>query len=95
MPSMHNVTARRIAKKYGARYNRGQGPDIQTSREAIEVETANTVWDGFRQLQGFRKKVYIAGADKEALNAALKATKGTSIGVMSPEGEIVKPSSRR
>jgi len=37
MPTTHDKTALRIAKKQGATYNPGQGPDINTSRRAIEV----------------------------------------------------------
>lgn len=51
--------------------------------------------DGLRQLQGFRKPVYIAGADAEATQAALDATKGTTVGVMNPQGKILKRSTRR
>ncbi|MEE9228241.1 MAG: hypothetical protein V3U47_04660, partial [Acidimicrobiia bacterium] len=72
MASNHDETAKRIAKRKSTTYNRGQGPDIQTSRQIIEVETAATVGDGTRQLQGFRKPVYIAGADAEATQKALE-----------------------
>ena len=91
----HDATAERIAKKKGTSYNQGQGPDVNTSRQAIEVETAETVRDGLRQLQGFRKPVYIAGADKAATQAALEATEGTTVGVMDSDSNIVKRSTRR
>ena len=95
MPTKHDKTARRIANKEGVEYNRGQGPDIISNRCVIEVETAETVCDGPRQLQGFRKLVYIAGADDQATRAALETTKGKTIGVMDPQGNIVKPSTRK
>lgn len=94
MPSKHDETATRIARSEGVSYNRGQGPDVITGRRAIEVETAESVRDGLRQLQGFRKPVYIAGADENATEAALRATDGTTVGVMNPEGRIVRSSSR-
>ena len=94
MDSPHDATAKRIAKKYGAEYNRGQGPDIETPQLAIEVETANTVSDGFRQLQGFRKPVYIAGADDQATKKALEATEDKTVGVMDPNGTIRRKSTR-
>ena len=56
---------------------------------AIEVETANTVRDGMRQLRGFRKPVYIAGSSVRATEAALEAAQGTTVGVMDPNGKIV------
>jgi len=95
MSSKHDQTAARIARSEGVAYNRGQGPDVNTIRRAVEVETAETVRDGLRQLQGFRKPVYIAGADAEATEAALEETDGTTVGVMNSHGRIVKSSSRR
>ena len=65
-----------------------------TSRRAIEVEIESTVRDGLRQLKGFTKPVYIAGADPDATKAALKVTKGTTVGVMSHTGRVIKRSTR-
>ncbi len=95
MPSKHDKTAARLARKLGGEYNRGQGPDINTSSQATEVETARTVEDAKRQLRGFKKPVYIAGADAEATKKALEATKGTTIGVRDQSGKILKRSTRK
>ena len=95
MGTKHDDTANRIAVMKGVDYNRGQGPDVQNGRQAIEVETEKTVRDGFRQLQGFKKPVYIAGADDKATAAALEAAKGTTVGVMNSHGKIIKPSTRK
>lgn len=95
MPSNHDKTASRLASKNRVDYNRGQGPDVNTPRRAIEVETADTARDGLRQLRGFKKPVYIAGADSEATKAALDAAKGTTVGVMDSQGNILKRSTRR
>ena len=95
MASKHDTTANRIARKEGTDYNRGQGPDVNTNRRAIEVETADTVGDGFRQLRGFKKPVYIAGADADATKAALESAKGTTVGVMNSRGQVVKSSTRK
>lgn len=95
MASKHDDTAGRLAQRDGVDYNRGQGPDVIGSRRVIEVETAATAGDGLRQLQGYRKPVYIAGADAKATKAALKATKGTTVGVMNSKGKVVKRSTRR
>ena len=94
MATKHDRIATRLAKREGVSYNRGKGADIQAPGRAIEVETAETVKDGLRQLQGHRKSVYIAGADREATEAAVEATEGTTVGVMDPNGRIVKPSTR-
>ena len=95
MPSKHDIVSNRLAKKEGAKYNKGQGPDINTSRRAIEVESENTAKDGLRQLQGFRKPVYIAGSTPEATKKATEVTKGTTVGVMNQQGKVLKPSSRK
>ena len=50
---------------------------------------------GLRQLQGYNRPVYIAGADKAATDAALKATEGTTVGVMNSQGKVVKRSTRK
>lgn len=95
MSSRHDQTASRLARKDGVEYNRGQGPDVVSRRRAIEVETADTARDGLRQLRGFRKPVYIAGADAAATEAALAATQNTTVGVMDPQGNVVKRSTRK
>ncbi len=91
----HRQTSERIAKKYGTKYNKGKGPDVKTSRIAVEVETITTVKDGMRQLQGHKGSVYLAGADSDSTKAALKVTEGTTVGVMNSRGKIVKRSTRK
>ncbi len=95
MGTEHDNTANRIARKRGVEYNRGQGPDVTTPRQVIEVETVDTVRDGFRQLRGFRRPVYIAGANGAATQAALEAASGTIVGVMDQQGNVVKRSTRK
>ena len=90
----HKTTANRLAKKYGTEYNTGKGADIKANKVAIEVETAETVADGMRQLLGYKKPVYIAGTNKEAVKNALEVTKGTTVGVMDNQGKIIKESTR-
>lgn len=95
MTSLHDITAMRIASRYGAPYNDRQGPDIVTPFMAIEVETTHTISDAFRQLQGFRMPVYIAGADNAATSKAVTAVQSTDVGVMNPNGDILIQSTRR
>ena len=95
MPRKHDIVANRLAKKEDTEYNRGQGPDVNTSTRAIEVESEGTVSDGLRQLQGFRKPVYIAGSNPQASQKALEETEGTTVGVMNSQGKILKPSTRK
>lgn len=95
MLNKHDITASRIAKKQRARYIPGPGPDINSSRRAIAVETKRTIPDGVRHLRGFRKPVYIAGVDAAATKKALEAVGGTTVGVMNSRGEVLKRSTRR
>ncbi len=95
MGTKHDNAANRIARKKGVEYNRGQGPDVITPGQVIEVETVDTVRDGLRQLRGFKRPVYIAGADGAATRAAVEAAKGTTVGVIDPRGNIVKRSTRK
>ena len=91
----HTVTSNRIAKNNNASYNNKKGVDIVTPTRAIEVETVNTVKSGIGQLQGHKKPSYIAETNQQAVDKALKATQGTTIGVMDNKGNIVKSSSRK
>lgn len=90
----HKITANRIAKKYKAEYNQGPGADIQTDGLAVEVETAESIGDASRQLQGFKKPVYIAVTTKKGVQKALERYENTTIGVMDGKGSIVKKSTR-
>lgn len=91
----HKITANRIAKKMNAEYNDGKGVDIKSTNATVEVETLETVGDAPGQLRGHRGPVYIAGTNKEAVNKAMETTKGTTVGVMDSQGNIVKPSTRK
>jgi hypothetical protein len=94
MANKHDETARRLARKEGTSYNQGAGADVQGKKRAIEVESASTASEGLRQLQGHQKPVYIAGVDQKTVNAALEATRGTTVGVMDNQGNIKKQSTR-
>lgn len=91
----HKTAANRIAKKMNTEYNEGKGVDIKSTNATIEVETPETVANAPGQLRGHRGPVYIAGTNKEAVNKAMETTKGTTIGVMDSQGNIVKPSTRK
>ncbi len=95
MASNHDNTANRIAKQHGTDYNKGQGPDIQTPGKVIEVESEGTIPDAGRQLAGFNRPVYVAGATKKATEKALERYKDSTIGVMNSQGKIIKPSTRK
>ncbi len=90
----HRKTAELIAAKKGVQYDPSKGADIVTPQQVIEVETKGLVKDAIRQLQGYRKPVYIAGVDDATVAEALEATKNTSIGVMNNQVKILKRSKR-
>lgn len=91
----HKITANRIAKNFNTNYNDGEGVDIKSNRATVEVETPETVSDAPGQLRGYRGPSYIAGTNKEAVAKAIEITKGTTIGVMDNQGNIVKKSTRK
>lgn len=91
----HKTTANRIAKKLGTEYNNGSGVDVKSKRATVEVETPETVADAPNQLRGHRGPAYIAGTNQNAVNKALEVTKGTTIGVMDNQGNVVKSSTRK
>ena len=95
MGSRHDDEAKGIAKKVRGKYNPRKGVDIVTKKSAIEVETDSTINDAKRQLQGHGKPSYIAVTNKRAVAKAVEATKGTTIGVMGPDGKVVKRSTRK
>ena len=95
MGRKHDEVAKHLAQREGTEYNKGQGADIKTKRRIVEVETADTVADAARQLAGYKKPVYVAGADEKATAGALERYKGTTIGVMNSKGKIVKRSTRK
>lgn len=90
----HKALANKLAKKYRTEYNQGAGADIQASNIAIEVETEDTVKDASRQLQGHKKRVYVACTNKKALEQAIDHYAGTTIGVMDNNMKIRKRSTR-
>ncbi len=91
----HKATANRIAKKYNTDYNNGKGVDIKSTRATVEVETPNTVKNAPGQLRGHKGPAYIAGTNAEAVQKAIEVTKGTTIGVMNNQANIVKRSTRK
>ena len=86
----HTATANRIARRYGAHYNHGDGIDIQCDRFAIEVETTATILEGIVRLELCPCPVYVAVTNREAVSEALRLTTGKRVGVMDPQGNIVK-----
>jgi hypothetical protein len=88
----HTATANRIAQRLGTRYNPGPGFDIQTDELTIEVETTATVHEGIERLREKPGKVYVALTNKDGVREALRIASGTRVGVMDPQGTIIRES---
>jgi hypothetical protein len=88
----HTATANRIAQRLGTRYNSGPGFDIQTEELTIEVETTATVQEGIERLREAPGRVYVALTNKDGVREALRFASGTRVGVMDPQGTVVKES---
>ena len=94
MSKIHDIVANRIAKKLKVFYNTGRGPDLVEYPRVVEVVLANEIEEGLRKINDFAGPTYLAGATQLAVERAKKATRGTSIGVMDPNGRILKRSTR-
>jgi len=75
-------------------YKKSKGIDIVTKEKVIEVETKKgSLYQGINQIKRASKARYVA-VNKLNINNALKATKGTGIGIMGPTGRIIKRARR-
>jgi hypothetical protein len=86
----HTATLRRIAKRYGGMIGTDGQADITAGEMVIEVETAATLAAGINKLKSHACKRYVAVTNQEAIVEALRMTAGTDIGVMNPQGDIVR-----
>ena len=91
--ALADKSGQRIEEYVGA-FGGGQGPDVQTQDQVTETETVDTIADAARQLSGFKKPVYVQGADAVATKEALEHYCDTTIGVRNAQGKIVKRSTR-
>ena len=87
----HAAVCNRIFKRYGGRLGRYEGPDVQASGFLVEVETTATLEDGKNSLLRQEGPRYLAVTNREAVPEALKVVAGTPLGVMDPQGNILRP----
>lgn len=90
----HTTTVNRIVRRYSGKLGLELEFDVKTSKGIVAVETEATISRGIRQLKRFHGPAYLAVTNKEALPEALRATDGSGIGVMDPQGNIVKQAIR-
>lgn len=86
----HTAVLRRLAKRYHGVIGQDGRPDIQAGELSIEVETVATLPEGIARLLPLSGPRYIAVTNREAIDEALRLTAGTGLGVMSPQGDIVR-----
>lgn len=92
-PSRRNkaltATINRIALRYGATPT-DHSVEIAAKIGTIVVATSATVVDAIAELGKRAGPVYVAMTNREALRDARRAAEGTNVGVMQPDGEIVR-----
>lgn len=90
-PKSHDKIAEQLQKALNTPYNRGKGVDFQKGQTKVEVEpTPNTFSDGIKQLRNYKGLRYLS-TDESFINDAIRRTQNTKIGVMKPNGAVVKP----
>jgi hypothetical protein len=87
----HTTTVNRLLRRYAGTMSPDGEVDIQTAIGLIEVETGATISDGVRNLKQRPGPAFLAVTNREALAAALRAVRGSRVGVMDPQGTIIKP----
>ena len=89
----HKATANRIARRYAAALNvraeEGQ-IDIWADGYVIAVETTATLEESIRRWNEHNQPVYVAVTNREGLAEAQRLAAETRVGVMDPQGNIVK-----
>jgi histidyl-tRNA synthetase len=89
----HTATANRIAYRYGAEMNTDAEDgeiDIRADGFSIAVETTATLEQSVRRWSEHDQPIYVAVTNREALGEALRLVADTRVGVMDPQGIIVK-----
>lgn len=87
----HTATLNRIAQRYGVAPSPG-AHDIETDDFIIEVETSASIDDAVALLRDQSVAVYIAVTNKEGVALAVQRVESTMIGVMDPQGNVIRAS---
>jgi len=88
----HDRIIEQLEKALKTPYNRGKGhPDFKRRGMVVEVEaTPETFTEGIRRLRPYKGQRYLS-TDESYIDQAVKRVKNTKIGVIKPNGVIVKP----
>lgn len=95
MAAKHDRVARRIARQCDGTYDPARSPDVRCGVRVVEVKThAGEVSKALNQLRWSRKPRYVALPASQH-TSALPKLKGTGVGLMNHNGDIVKRARRR
>lgn len=83
------ATINRLAQKFSGMAN--ELGEIEYDSATIRVVTSATVADTVAELSQRPGRFFVAMTNREGVREALRAADGTKIGVMQPDGEIVRP----
>jgi hypothetical protein len=86
------ATVNRLLRRYGGQFNAESG--VQSAKGLIAVETGATVGRSVRRLLAADGARYLAVTNREVIPDALEAVNGYPIGVMDPQGRVIKSTRR-
>ena len=86
----HTATVNRISKRYDGTLDPNREFDIICDQFVIEVETTATIGEGLEKLSAYSGRSYVAVTNKAGLQEALRLARQSNVGVMDPQGDIVK-----
>ncbi len=82
------ATVNRLLRRYGGEFNLDLG--VQSAKGLIAVETGATVGRTVRRLLAAEGARYLAVTNREVIPDALEAVNDYPIGVMDPQGRVIK-----
>jgi hypothetical protein len=86
----HTATVNRLAQRYGGRPT-DEG-EIVTDEFTIVATTTATVAAAVEMLSSRPGRVYVAMTNREGIREGIRAAEGTKVGVMLPDGDVVRES---
>ncbi len=89
----YTATVNRLLRRYGGQINDHVG--IQSTKGVITVETGTTLARSVRRLMELDGARYVAVTNRETIADAVQAVNGHPIGVMDPQGNVVKMTRRK
>ncbi|MCA9185010.1 MAG: hypothetical protein R3E01_29050 [Pirellulaceae bacterium] len=88
----HTATGNRIARRYNAMFDPSGAFDIVTELMTVEVETTANMASAIDRLADVPGRVYVAVTNREGIDETLRIASGSRVGVMDPQGNILRES---